>query len=98
METIPKTCFYPQPKVDSCIVRLFPRVSPPFSVLDETFFSDLTRKLFNHRRKKIKTTIREEYGIEIENIPYQNMRVEEIHPEQIGELSNFLFQFNDVDT
>ena len=98
METIPKTCFYPQPKVDSCVVRLFPRVSPPFSVLDETFFFDLTRELFNHRRKRIKTTIREVYGIEIENIPYQNMRVEKILPEQIGELSNFLFELNGRET
>ena len=97
METIPKTCFYPQPKVDSCVVRLFPRVSPPFSVLDETFFFDLTRELFNHRRKRIKTTIREVYGIENENIPYQNMRVEKILPEQIGEISNFLFELDYVE-
>ena len=98
METIPKTCFYPQPKVDSCVVRLLPKVSPPFPVLDETFFFDLTRELFNHRRKKIKTTIREVYKVEIENIPYQNRRVEEISPEQIGELSDFLFEIDDIET
>jgi len=93
METIPKTCFYPQPKVDSCIVRLYPRTSPPFSVLDETFFFHLTRELFNHRRKRIKTTIHKVCSImENENIPYQNMRVGKISPEQIGELSNFLFE------
>ncbi len=66
--------------------------------MDETFFFDLTRELFNHRRKRIKTTIREVYGIENENIPYQNMRVEKILPEQIGELSNFLFDLDDVET
>jgi 16S rRNA (adenine1518-N6/adenine1519-N6)-dimethyltransferase len=98
VETIPKTCFYPQPKVDSCVVRLFPRTSPPFSVLDVTFFFDLTRELFNHRRKRIKTTIREVYSIENINMPYQNMRVEKILPEQIGELSNFLFELNGLKT
>jgi len=97
METIPKTCFYPQPKVDSCVVRLLPRMSPPFSVLDEKFFFDLTRELFNHRRKRIKTTIRELYGSEFDNIPYQNMRVEKIRPEQIGELSNFLFELDYIE-
>ena len=95
VETIPKKCFYPQPKVDSCVVKLFPRASSPFSVLDEGFFFDLTRELFNHRRKKIKTTIREVYSIENKNIPYQNMRVEKMLPEQIGELSNFLFELNE---
>ena len=95
VETIPKTCFYPQPKVDSCVVKLYPRTSSPFSVLDEAFFFHLTRELFNHKRKRIKTTIREVYSMENKNIPYQNMRVEKILPEQIGELSNFLFELNE---
>jgi len=93
VEAISKTCFYPQPKVDSCVVRLSPRESPPFSVLDETFFFDLTRELFNHRRKKIKNTLNKLYdGMQFENVPYLESRVEELTPEQIGELSNVLFK------
>jgi len=92
METVHRSLFIPQPKIDSCVVRLQPRSSPPFSILDEKFFFDLTRELFNHRRKKIKNTIKKVYKIELEDIPFQNRRVEEISPEQIGELSDFLFK------
>ena len=93
VEAISKTCFYPQPKVDSCVVRLSPRESPPFSVLDETFFFDLTRELFNHRRKKIKNTLNELYEYtRFEDVSYIDRRVEELTPEQIGELSNVLFK------
>jgi len=90
LETIPKTCFKPQPKVDSCTVKLVPRKSPPFSVTDEPFFFDLARELFNHRRKKIKSTIRDLYNIKSNKVPYLNNRVEELTPEQIGELSDAL--------
>jgi len=91
IETVSRTCFYPQPKVDSCIIRLSPRMSPPFSVYDEAFFFDLTRELFNHRRKKIKNTLKELYNVQFENVPYLDRRVEELKPEQISELCNVLF-------
>lgn len=88
LETIPKTCFKPQPKVDSCIIRLIPRKHPPFSVIDEKFFLNLTKNLFNHRRKKIKNIIADIYDIPLKDVPYLNKRVEDLTPKQIGELSN----------
>jgi len=91
IDTISRTCFYPQPRVDSCMVKLSPRDSPPFSVYDESFFFDLTRELFNHRRKKIKNTLIEIYDIQLEDVPYLDRRVEELTPGQIGELCNILF-------
>ena len=95
LETIPKGCFFPQPQVDSCMVRLTPRKSPAFPVLDEKFFFDLTRELFNHRRKKIKNTLGELYSdVKFEDLPYLDRRVEELTPEQIGELSDFLYKMN----
>jgi 16S rRNA (adenine1518-N6/adenine1519-N6)-dimethyltransferase len=95
LETIPKGCFFPQPQVDSCMVRLTPRRSPAFPVLDEKFFFDLTRELFNHRRKKIKNTLGELYrDVKFEELPYLDRRVEELTPEQIGELSDFLYKMN----
>jgi len=92
LEIVSKTLFYPQPKVDSCIIRLTPRSSPPFSVVNESFFFDLTNKLFNHRRKKIKTTLNKIYERLDKDIPYLDKRVEELAPEQIGELSNVLVE------
>jgi 16S rRNA (adenine1518-N6/adenine1519-N6)-dimethyltransferase len=90
LETVPKKCFYPVPKVDSSIVELTRRETPPFTVLDEKFFFDLTKTLFNHRRKKIRNILKDIYG-KLEDIPYLDKRVEEITPEQIGELSNLLY-------
>ena len=87
-----KTCFSPPPKVDSCIVKLSPRKSPPFYVINEAFFFDITEKLFNHRRKKIKSTIKELDITRFEEVPYLDKRVEELTPEQIGKLSNVLFE------
>lgn len=90
LEKVPKNLFYPQPKVDSCMIELKPRTSPPFSVESESFFFELTNKLFNHRRKKIKTILCKIYGQLGRGVPYLNKRVEELNPEQIGELSDIL--------
>ena len=91
IRTVPRTCFYPQPRVDSCMVQLSPRKSPPFSVHNGPFFFELTRELFNHRRKKIKNTLDRIYDMPLEGVPYLDKRVEELTPEQIGELSNILY-------
>lgn len=91
IETVPKTCFLPQPKVDSSIVRLIPRKSPPFDLMDETFFFSLTKTLFSHRRKKIKTTLHNIYDLKDDSMPYLENRVDELTPEKIGELSNLLY-------
>jgi len=96
IETIPRTSFDPQPKVDSCIVTLSPRKTNPFNVSDEKFFFNLTRELFNHRRKKIKNIFKKIYGVENGELPFMDKRVEELTPEHIGKLSNNLLeiQFN----
>ncbi|UCD13267.1 MAG: ribosomal RNA small subunit methyltransferase A [Thermoplasmatales archaeon] len=93
LEIVPKEFFYPVPKVDSCIVELIPREKPPFDVTNEQFFFDMTKKLFSLRRKKIKNILKDVYG-KLENHPYIDKRVEELTPQQIGELSNFLFKMN----
>jgi len=90
IENVPKECFKPQPKVDACMVKLVPRKKPPFFVYDEKFFLDLTRELFNHRRKKIRYTINKLFNLNKETIPFLDERVENLTPEQVGELSNIL--------
>lgn len=52
---VPPSCFYPQPKVDSTVVRLDFRPSPP--IPPSPFFS-LVRKAFQQRRKMISTSLR----------------------------------------
>jgi len=90
LEHIPKTCFSPQPQVDSAMIKVTPRDTPPFSVTNEPFFFSLTKTLFTHRRKKIRTILRNQYRITDSTLPYLDNRVEELSPEQIGELSDVL--------
>jgi len=88
LENVSRDCFYPVPKVDSCIVELIPRKIPPFQISDEAFFFRLVKDLFVHRRKKIKGILRGKYNLT--DLPYLDNRVEELTPEQIGELCNIL--------
>ena len=90
LEDVSRSCFSPAPKVDSSIVELTPREKPLFNVENERFFFELTKQLFNHRRKKIRYTIKALYG-DLEQLPYLDQRVEELTPQQIGELSNILW-------
>jgi 16S rRNA (adenine1518-N6/adenine1519-N6)-dimethyltransferase len=92
LETVSKNCFKPKPKVDSSVIRLYPKKSPPFSVVNEKLFFELTNHLFNHRRKKIKNTINEVYKVELKDFPYLENRVEELSPFQISEISNILIK------
>jgi 16S rRNA (adenine1518-N6/adenine1519-N6)-dimethyltransferase len=92
LEDVSKSCFRPQPKVDSRMIKLIPRMSPAFNVDDENFFFDLTKNLFNFRRKKIGTIINYLYDFDYKDIPFIEKRVEELTPEQIGDLSNYLYR------
>ncbi|MCK4808744.1 MAG: ribosomal RNA small subunit methyltransferase A [Candidatus Aenigmarchaeota archaeon] len=47
-----KKCFYPVPKVDSAIVKLFPRKVKPF-VSDENFFFQFVKAVFIHKNQKL---------------------------------------------
>jgi 16S rRNA (adenine1518-N6/adenine1519-N6)-dimethyltransferase len=91
LETVPSICFDPEPKVDSCIIKIKKRDKPPFYLVNENFFYFLVKKLFNNRRKKIKNIIDKIIEIKDKKIPYANNRVEELSPEKIGNLSNILY-------
>lgn len=94
LEDVPRDCYSPPPSVDSSIVELVPYKKPCFDVEDEEFFFTLTKQLFTHRRKKIRSIIKETYG-SIEQLPYLDQRVEQLTPEEIGALSNRLHQICD---
>lgn len=94
LEKVPKSRFWPAPKVDSAIVELVPR-PPPFGVEDERLFFKLVEMLFQNRRKKIGTVLRMRSLIQAEDrssLPYMDLRVEALSPEQIGELTNAVHQ------
>ncbi|GEL07016.1 dimethyladenosine transferase [Salisediminibacterium halotolerans] len=51
--TVPKTAFIPQPNVDSAILRLTARETPPVEVADEAFFFAVVQASFVQRRKTL---------------------------------------------
>lgn len=94
---VPRHAFWPQPKVDSCVVRLVPRPSP-FKIKNEDVFSRVTQAIFSHRRKKISNSLRTDPSVrdmfgqhhadKFDTLPYASKRAEELTPEMIGELSD----------
>lgn len=50
---VPRNCFVPQPKVDSAVVRLTPRSTPPVPVCDGKLFFSLVKAAFGQRRKTL---------------------------------------------
>lgn len=95
LENVPASKFYPSPKVDSAVVEIIPR-EPPFALSNKSFFFKLTEMLFQHRRKKIRTILKSKRLIESDgNLPYLDLRVETLSPEQIGELSEAILALRD---
>ncbi len=50
---VPPSCFMPQPKVTSAVVRLKTRKTPPAEILDEALFFRAVRAAFAMRRKTL---------------------------------------------
>ncbi|MFP4545331.1 MAG: 16S rRNA (adenine(1518)-N(6)/adenine(1519)-N(6))-dimethyltransferase RsmA [Methanomassiliicoccales archaeon] len=92
LERVPPSAFWPQPEVESAMVRLAPRPAP-FQVSDEDLFHHLVKVLFQHRRKKVGKTLRMRGLVSKgEDPPFKDLRVEEMSPEEIGELSEWILR------
>ncbi len=106
LDIVPPTAFFPQPKVNSAIVRLKPR-DPPFRVNDEKAFADVVRALFQHRRQRVRNALMRSFSevfpesalpkekrrtLADERLPKKlsEARVMDLAPEEFGEISNLL--------
>jgi 16S rRNA (adenine1518-N6/adenine1519-N6)-dimethyltransferase len=54
---VPRGVFYPPPKVESAIVRLTPRQTPPVAVSDVGRFQQVVRAAFGQRRKTLSNAL-----------------------------------------
>lgn len=101
LDDVPKWMFYPQPEVDSIIVRLKPREPPPFELKNEDLFKRMVRSLFTQRNRKVRNAIlpfiKGMRAIATENarelagaLPFSGKRVRELAPEDFGALVNAL--------
>jgi 16S rRNA (adenine1518-N6/adenine1519-N6)-dimethyltransferase len=103
LDDVPKWMFYPQPKVDSVVIRLRPKKPHPFTLKSEVTFKQLTQSLFTHRNRKVRNavvpSIRGAYATRaegalkvVEGVPFCDKRVRELAPEDFGALSNALVE------
>jgi len=99
LDAVPKGMFFPEPKVDSVVVRLTPWDKRKFEVGDEVFFKQLTKWLFTQRNKKLGKAIapflksnlrlsKQDAQKIAAALPFHDERVRELIPEQFGELAN----------
>lgn len=58
LRRVPAGSFYPEPKVDSVLVRLDVRSVPPVDIEDEEFFFCIVRSAFQYRRKTLRNALR----------------------------------------
>ncbi|MCW4018456.1 MAG: 16S rRNA (adenine(1518)-N(6)/adenine(1519)-N(6))-dimethyltransferase RsmA [Candidatus Bathyarchaeota archaeon] len=101
LDEIPNWMFYPQPEVDSIILRLTPLKTPPFTVKNLTFFRRLTKWLFTQRNKKLDNAltpfIRSELKLDkskavelASSMSLRNKRARDLSPSDFGELADEL--------
>jgi 16S rRNA (adenine1518-N6/adenine1519-N6)-dimethyltransferase len=88
LEKVPRSRFDPVPKVDSAVVGITPRPAP-YAVADEATFFRVTETAFNHRRKKIGTSLRAAGLIgRGDAVPHADARIEDLRPAEIAAVAD----------
>ena len=97
---VPPSCFMPQPKVDSAVIRLTRHENPPVDVDNEKLMFQVIRASFNQRRKTLANGLnnfgsfslgKEEIQKSIEELGVPvNIRGEALSLEQFAKLSNII--------
>jgi 16S rRNA (adenine1518-N6/adenine1519-N6)-dimethyltransferase len=103
LDNVPKSMFFPPPKVDSVITRLTPRRSRPIKLENEAALKKIVQMLFTQRNKKVRTAAlpylkhvrilsKEEACKVVETLPFRDKRVRDLAPEDFGALADVLIQ------
>ena len=98
---VPASCFYPQPKVASSVIKIVTREKPLVELTDEHFFFRIVKIAFAMRRKTILNNLRasdlpfssdKEIEILLDQAGIEGRRRgETLSPEEFGRLSNVLY-------
>lgn len=88
------TCFYPAPKVQSAVVQLILKTPPP---VEAKRFFEMTRKAFQHRRKMVRTSLKDQYPLPLLEEGLKKIgKGLLVRPEELS-LSDFLVLFHEID-
>ena len=100
---VPSTCFYPQPKVESAVIRGAFLHKPLMDLADATFFTQLVKASFAQRRKMLINNLKNSKLLDdIEEAKIKEVlkaagidgkrRGETLSVEEFGKLSNLLWE------
>ena len=97
---VPPSCFMPQPKVGSAVIRLTRHAQPPVNVENEKLMFQLIRASFNQRRKTLANGLNNFPGLNLSKEAIQQcieelgvpatIRGEALSLEQFAQLSNII--------
>ncbi len=100
---VPPSCFMPQPKVGSAVIRLVRHENPPVDVESEQLMFQLIRASFNQRRKTLANGLNNFPGIQLDKETIQScikelgvpvtVRGEALSLEQFAKLSNIIGKY-----
>ncbi|AEB77079.1 16S rRNA (adenine(1518)-N(6)/adenine(1519)-N(6))-dimethyltransferase RsmA [Clostridium botulinum] len=101
---VPPTCFIPQPKVDSIIIRLDRLNELRVKVKDEELFFKIVRQSFNMRRKTLRNAIKSLGFVSSDNIEKvfndadidPRRRGETLTLEEFGKLADSVYNIREV--
>ena len=97
---VPPSCFMPQPKVGSAVIRLTRHAQPPVNVENEKLMFQIIRASFNQRRKTLANGLNNFPGLNLSKEAIQQcieelgvpatIRGEALSLEQFAQLSNII--------
>ena len=100
---VPPSCFMPQPKVGSAVIRLERHAKPPVQVENEQLMFQLIRASFNQRRKTLANGLNNFQGLHLDKETIQKcieelgvpvtIRGEALSLEQFAQLSNIVGKY-----
>lgn len=105
--TIPGSCFYPKPKVDSSVLKMVFRDKTKIDLKDEDLFIRIVKKAFSQRRKTLFNNLKNlgwrgasekevtEEALRMANIDGKR-RAETLSAEEFGVLSNVFFSIKNA--
>ncbi|MFW6287221.1 MAG: 16S rRNA (adenine(1518)-N(6)/adenine(1519)-N(6))-dimethyltransferase RsmA [bacterium] len=99
---VPSSVFIPKPAVDSAIIKLKRNIEVAVRLKDEDFFFKIVQAIFQQRRKNIKNSLVKAANIDLEKENVlesldemgldKTIRGEKLDIQQIGQLSNLLYE------
>jgi len=102
LDEIPKSMFYPRPKIDSTIMCLKPK-KPKAALTSEASFERLLQVLFTRRNRTVRSaamaylkhkcgTTKQDVAKIADSLPLGDKRVRELTPEDFGALANAILK------